>query len=300
MTTVAELIASTQNHVYGMHKEIINFVDTSILAADTSLVLSDTMTNQVSIGSLLSIEDELLYVRSVNTSARSVTVRRGFRNTTAAAHAAGTIVEINPRFPQVYLRQLLLEEIRSWSQDLFRVTYFDLNFTSSTLGYDLTGAASGVNDFYFPLELSIGPDSGSSDTTRYTGQGTGWQVVSSGGFASGRGLVLNRGYERSGRLSVAQAFNLATFTDATDVVGTAGLAQSMVDIPPYGAAWRALASREIKRSFTEGQGEMIKNEQVPPMYQMQVSAQLKKLRDTRLNEEKLKLRSRYPIRTVGA
>jgi hypothetical protein len=71
---------------------------------------------------------------------------------------------------------------------------------------------------------------------------------------------------------------------------------STFDIAPLGAAWRLLAPREIKRTFTESKGEERDNREVPAGHITQTAASLKRLRDQRLDEEAAELRAQYAWR----
>lgn len=303
MTTVADVINSCKNHLYGTHKEIMNVLDGAINNSVTSFTVKDTIAAQIGTGSIISIDDELIYVRSTVPGSLSIgPVIRGFRGTTAVSHSDAAVIEVEPRFPQVFLRQTIKEEILSWPADLFRTAYFDLSIASGTRGYNLSGASSGTDDFRYALQLSMSPDTGNADTTQWTTMTTGWEIdfdAPTSVFSSGRSIVFNRDFDRSARLTVGQDFNLTDMTDTADLVSTSGLTQPMVDIVPYGVAWRLLATNEARRSFFEAQGEYVKADQVPPMFQIQLAEHYQKLRDSRIRDEIMRLRHKYPIRMMG-
>lgn len=88
--------------------EVDGFIDSTddvpaggITAAAPSFTVADVdglnalgISPRISMGNLLRIEDELLEVVLTDTTTNAVTVRRGVRGTTAAAHAAGTQINV--------------------------------------------------------------------------------------------------------------------------------------------------------------------------------------------------------------
>jgi hypothetical protein len=262
-------------------------------ASQTTAVLQEV--DEVSVGSFLGIEDELLYVRAVNTATRTVTVIRGQRSTTAAVHADAVLVEVNPKFPRYRVRRALQEEIRSWPSDLYRVDEIDIDTVSGTAGYDITGLSS---DFLHVLDVQLGPRTNSLDGAVVRPS---WEIMRGADtsiYASGTGLILTSGFggARDVRVTVALPFTTTTFTDATVVETTVGLGVSMVDIPPLGAAARLMVGREIKRTFGEGQPEPRRAEEVPVGSASGTATFLRREVTRRIGEEIIRLRALHPIR----
>lgn len=296
MATVADLIARTQRHLYGMHKDELNLLQVALDASETTVQLIDQVTG-LGGGTIICIDDELMYVREVQTPARTMSVLRGFRGSTATTHDAMAIVEVAPRFPKPYIRDMLQEEIASWPENVFRVASVPVSLAASSRGYDLTDVPTthfGVVGFH------LSP--AASDTSRGWSRGpSSWRIergLPTSEFPSGSALILDSGYAgRTVYLDVALPFDVSDFDDNV-TTASMGLEDSMLDIPPMGVAWRVLAARETKRSFTEAQGEPLDAEAVPPMYQMQTAERFKRMRDGRLGEEAMRLRGRYPLRTL--
>jgi hypothetical protein len=293
VTTVAELIEQTYDHVYGGQRQSLTLLDGAMDASQTTAVLQEV--DEVSVGSFLGIEDELLYVRAVNTATRTVTVIRGQRSTTAAVHADAVLVEVNPKFPRYRVRRALQEEIRSWPSDLYRVDEIDIDTVSGTAGYDITGLSS---DFLHVLDVQLGPRTNSLDGAVVRPS---WEIMRGADtsiYASGTGLILTSGFggARDVRVTVALPFTTTTFTDATVVETTVGLGVSMVDIPPLGAAARLMVGREIKRTFGEGQPEPRRAEEVPVGSASGTATFLRREVTRRIGEEIIRLRALHPIR----
>lgn len=296
MTTVAELIEETTNHLYGTHRSLLNVLDGAVSDTTTTTFTMEDSVDPIAVGAFLSVDDELVYVRSKNAATKQVTVLRGQRGSTAATHADGALVEVNPRFPRFRVRRALQDEIRSWPDSVFRVAAVNLDTSDGVSGYNLAGVSS---DFYAVLDVQLGPRSASDrvDVTHPS-----FYVVRDADtaiFASGAGIVVTGVLPteaRDLRVVVARPFDVSTFTDATSLENTVGLDAAQVDIPPLGAAWRLMAARDVKRSFGEGQGEPRRAEEIPPGFAASTATFLKRTRDARLSEEAIRLRGKWPLR----
>jgi hypothetical protein len=116
-------------------------------------------------------------------------------------------------------------------------------------------------------------------------------------FPSGYTLVL---YEAGWpgldiRVTYSYGFShLVTLAD--NVVTVAGLAPSMTDIPPLGAAARLSGVREVMRNFTESQSDPRRAQETPTNSQRAGPAGLNDLRSRRIQSEVQELRRLYPYR----
>ena len=295
MTTVTEAVEATFEHLYGGYRPAYNLLNGTITSGATTLV-TELPTSGIAAGGFLAIDDELLLVKDVNAATKTVTVVRGFRATTAAAHSDDAIIEVNPRFPRHRVKAALRTEIRSWPESLYRVTSVNLDTVSGTSGYDLAGIPS---DFYSLLDVQLGPRTASNrvDWTR-----AGYQLVrgaDTAAFPSGAGIVLTStipGEARDFRVTVSVPFDTEVWENDTDLEEDCGLAASMVDIPPLGAAARLMVGRDVARSFGEGQGEPRHAEEVPAGFAGSIATFLRRETNRRIAEESAKLAALYPIR----
>lgn len=293
MTTVGELIDETKRHLYGSYRPEINILAADIDASVTTLTLTDAA-NLLAPRSVIGIDDELLYVRAV--AGTTVTVLRGY-NSTAASHSADAIIEVNPSFPTVSIRNALRDDIRSWRADMYQVETIEVSTSVTTSWHDL-----GANeDIYGIIEARMAPSSVNSwDQWPVVGV----RLVRSGDFASGVGVhVLDAPlYElgvagtRELRVTVAKPFSVDVFTDNVNLQTTVGLASSMIDIPPLGALARLVPTREVLRNALEVQGQPRRAEEVQAGALLQTGTGLLRLRDKRLSEEAMRLRELWPIR----
>jgi len=299
MTTVSDLINDTKRHLYGTYRAEMNQLASTAASGDTTLSFTYDLQG-LTRGSYVSLEDEVVYVWSVNSSAKTAVVQRGQMGTTAATHAAGVMVEVNPRFPTFSIRDAVRDEIRSWPATLFSVpTPVTISTSAYVRAYDLAG----IGPFLYVIDVRISPAPGALQNSGTWPRVTGWQVMRNAdltAFPSGFALFIPATYQtgRTLRVQYARPFDVSVFTDSTDVIATVGLSDTMVDIPSIGAAARLVTSREIKRTFTEGQGEARRAEEVQAGAATNVGRNLMALRDKRVAEEGVRLMALYPRHQV--
>lgn len=291
MTTVNDLIETARRHLYGMQQGQFNFLTSTINDSATTLTV-DLNTGGIQAGVLIGIDDEIIFVKAV--SGQVATVSRGWDGSTAASHTAGAIIEVQPRFPRFAVKQALLDEINSWPKSLYQSPVpIEMAGSTTTRAYNLTS----LGDFYDVLDVWRDPYTGSTAPVPVLG----WKVerkAETSDYASGKALILPVALSEAVnlRITVSKPFTTTTFTSGTDVNTTIGLATSMNDIPPYGAAWRLLAPLEIKRSFTNAQPEPRMAEEVPAGSALRTAAGMKALRDERINEESDRLAASRTLR----
>jgi hypothetical protein len=222
-------------------------------AAGISVTINE-VPDGVGPGSLIGIGAELLYVQQVNNPSKVLTVIRGFMASTASAHAVGTVIEVDPRFPKAALIDYAQNEIQSWGAQLWRVVSLDVPVTPGQRSYDLIGV---TGDVYFLLDVRVGPPVGDGSV------GVSWSAdawvhadarlvreMDVSEFASGLNLQLLHGPRSvsTARVSLAQPLDLSTFDLTTDLVADVGCEESWLEIVELGCRKRALASSGVART----------------------------------------------------
>ena len=87
-------------------------------------------------GAIVEVGQELMYTTALNASANTITVKRGQRGTTAAAHSAGDLIKIAPAFPRKNVYEAIVDQVKNLYPTLFATETLEL--TAST-GYKLLG-----------------------------------------------------------------------------------------------------------------------------------------------------------------
>jgi hypothetical protein len=288
LSTVGAMIEDTRGHLYGFQKAQLNRLLDPMDTVIGTVGLEFTV-DLVARNSVVCVDDELMYVWS--TSGSSLTVQRGYLGTTAAPHAVGSLVEINPRFATPQIRNELRKEIASWQPRIFKVIEEEISVGTNTRTLDLENAPA---DFLHVLRVRRASAGGELTPRRVD-----FRVERLyGDYASGAALILTETVALATTLSVLYAvpFDLSDFSDDVNLVADVGVPDSALDIPSVGAAWRLLSTREIPRTNIDTAPEPRVAADVPAGHIIQAARQLKALRDERIGDEGRLLLHRYGVR----
>lgn len=290
MTTAGDLITRVKHQLLAGTVEERNKLASSIGSTD------ETLTFTYNFGSLRShavfeVESELMYVWEVNTGAKSATVQRGYGGTTAASHAANVLVNVNPRFPRAYTLTALntdLADLSSPLNGLFQMKTVDIAYNGSDRMVNLPGVTSMLglydvryrylnDDYPIVRDVRLLRDMPTSD------------------FPSGFALAFDSGV-RSGVVRVIYKAPFGQFTDETSTTTSVGVGQELEDLLVLGAQIRVMSAREVKRNFTESQGDTRRAEEVSAGSVLNSMVGLQRLRRERILAESSRLAKMYPLR----
>lgn len=299
MTTTADLISDTKRHLHGMQREGMNKLAAPAVEGATTLTFQYDLAG-IQAGAYLSIGLELFYVWSVEPSSKTAVVEPGQLGSTASEHDQGDIVTVNPKFPDFQIFKALNDDLADLSSPLsglFAMRSLDLTGSAARSGYDLAGLAGELQDIY---EVRYRNGDGTSGYLNdWTTVGS-WELASdvdTTAFPSGHALFIHESIPsgRTVRVRYRTGFApLASLTD--DVAVVTGLPESALDLPPLGAAMRLVAPREIKRNFTEAQGDSRRAEEVGPGAVASSMRGVATVRAQRLAAEQAKLARNFPLR----
>ena len=291
MTLGSDWINSTRSYLMSGYSEERNKLSAAYTAGDTTLTFTYPL-GGIRPGARLSIGTNTFYVWSVD--GQIATVSGGEDSSTDANAASGTVVKVGPRFTDDEIWKALdsdLSDLSSPSSGLFGIGTLDLTYNAIVNGYDLS-SVSDLISIYEVKYLTPGPQ---MDNPRI--HTAGWRLNRNAittQFPSGISLQLFEpaypGYNV--RIVYRKYFTMPT-TTATNV-STSGLLASAYDLPPLGAAIRLMAGREIKRNFTESQGDTRRAGEVAAGAVMQSSRNLQILRQQRITAESARLDALYP------
>lgn len=285
MTTTQDLIHAARRWLQSSGRPEYNRLTAAETSTDTTVAL-DFALGSVSPGAVLGVDLEELYVWSV--SAPNATVARGWNGSTAASHALGAIVEVNPLFSNWRIFNELNAELNSLSPQLYQVKTVTV---AATISSSYNVAADAVDILSVQYNDYVGDDWPHLSRWAFlSGQDT---AV----FASGKALRLYEMPAPGRTIRIVYAAPLGTLSTLTDTVETTtGIPSTAVDIPAIGAAARLLSARESRRSQLDAQPEPRQAQDVPPGTARSAAAQLFALRDRRIKEETAKLSRLYPSR----
>lgn len=292
--TFGDLIQDTRRLLGARYRVRMNKLAAAINDTATTIELAHDL-QIADVQSIICVGDELMLVWSTNAASKTLEVERGMFGSTAVSHAANALVEIEPTVSSFDIRNALIDEIRSWPEDLFAVETLDIDWNPSLNGYDLAGVP---DDFNRVLEVIHEPlDSSSSwNPVRF------WRVVrnmSGDEFSSGTALFVEDPLPSSVaslRVVYGVPYSITTDVSSETLLSSLGLTETMLDIPAYGAAARVLLGREPQRTEIGASPTSRIGEEVPNGAAAGTARTMQSYRDQRLAEERQRLQERYPPR----
>lgn len=292
MTTVNDWVADTRSKLMSGFTENRNKLSVAYTKGATTLSFQYPP-NGIRDGARLSIGTNTFYVWSVDGQVAQVS--GGEDGSTDQDLPAGSLVRVSPHFTDDEIVKALagdLNDLSSPSNGLFGIQTVDLTYNAIVNGYDLGATADDILSIYEIKYLTPGPQ---MDNPRI--HTTGWRLnrnAITSTFPSGTSIQLFEpafpGYNV--RVVYRSSFSMPTTLYAN--VSATGLQASAYDLPPIGAAIRLMAGREVKRNFTESQGDTRRASEVPPGAVSASSRNLQILRQQRITSEAAKLEALYP------
>lgn len=289
MSTFAEMVEDTLAEVssYVRNQEPITVVTQAIDNDDLTVTLDDA--GSVSKG-LVEIGDELVYVKSVNKNAGTMDIMpggRGWRGTTAAAHAVNTVVRNSPTFPRHQIKRALNDTISAI--DLKAIGSYEFEFDGTQYAYalptdfqDVTGVAWDAPDTteIWPLLKRFRIDRNFRTTSD---------------ASTVRAALVLLESPMPGRTVRVQYTKFPTpFSSASDVFTTAtGLPASAEDVVRLGAMWRLVSTIDPGKVVAMTPSADLVDTPVPSGESTAVARYLFQLFSVRLAEEKAKQQDNY-------
>jgi hypothetical protein len=290
VTTAGTLIDRTVQNLLAGTVEERNKLAASLDASTTSVPI------EYSLGSLreqtvFQVDSELMYIWEVNTASKTLTVERGFGGTTAATHADGAIVTINPKFPRWQVLQALNDELADLSSPmngLFQVKTLDISYNGSDRQINLTGVTSMIDLYDVRWRYT-------SDDYPVVRNYRLMRDMPTADFPSGFVLTLDEPV-MSSTIRVIYKDQYAAFASEGSTLASTGASSQLADLLVLGAQIRLLASREVKRNFIESQGDTRRADEVPSGGMNASVTNLLRLRRDRITAEAARLNRQYPTR----
>ena len=292
MTTGNDWISQTRSYLMSGYAENRNKLALPYTAGSGTLTFKYPIEG-IRPGSRLCIGTNTFYVWTTNGVTAEVSA--GEDSSTDASAPIGALVHVAPRFTDDEIWKQLgndLGDLSSPSNGLFALNQVDLTYNATVNGYDLGPISDQILSIYEVKYLTPGPQ---LDNPR----------INTNGFRLNRNATTTQ-YPSGISLQLFQpaypGYNVrvlyrSTFTMPSTAfanVSSTGLQQSAYDLPPIGAAIRLMEGREIKRNFTEGQGDTRRAGEVAPGAILQSARGLQQLRAQRIMAEAAKLDALYP------
>ena len=309
-------------------REYLEPMDDLVSYTTLSTGVNDSVTDIVFDGDMLSIEEEdaldkgtiieinqeLMICTDLNAVTNTITVKRGMKGTSAAAHTAGDLIKLSPPFPRKNVFDAVCDQIKNLFPTLFAVE--TQSITTGT-GYTLLGSynAPGTHNYIMSILGAISQYtdfSAGSDTT-----GVNFSPVTSSlielpnpfTYTDSDGVARTITYTTGP--SVVHAIQFAgiasghtahvTFkkkfiepTSESDTLSTIGLEDEYVPIIMAGVAAQMLAGRDIPSATTDSISEQLAESNFPVGSANSVRNSLLQYQQLLMNQARKYLRAKYP------
>ena len=287
MKTMQELCNETRRLAYGGMSEQINLIGVDAPAGADRLIFEMDV-SPITPGMILSSGLSVWYVKEVVQAARTVYVVPGFDGSVKGAVLAGTVVYLKPRVTDWLLFNSLNDVI--------------VQMSAPTNGLYMQGSwvapvDSAWQTYTVPNDAKVMSLIGAQ--IRYPGSFDDWVDIPANSihWQPENGVVrLTRNYNSGTEIK----FNYrGAFIPAADmwwdVELQCGLAPTMTDIPPLGAAVSLLRTTEARRSQIGPQGDPRRAAEVPGGSNSSIAREMDRDFKARINDEYARLVNRNPI-----
>lgn len=304
-----DLVTNVQRWVLSDLREEMNQLGAAISTtppagtADTISLASGNTLGNIITGAVIQIDYEQMFVTGVGSTA-SVPVIRGYNQSPVTTHANAALISVNTRFPATDIIQALSDDIDDLSSPvngMFQMLETTLTFIPVVQGYDLSPLTdASIIEVWELRSWEYGPANKfpPASPNQYRLQRNADKTI----FPSGLSLAVDAPQYpgRPMRLQYKAPYNpvtgLATTpaaAAAVNVLTATGLQHQAQDIPVLGAAGRLMQFRELKRSFSESQGEPRRAQEVPVGSSLTASKGIMAMRDMRIKAEAARLEKMY-------
>lgn len=116
----------------------------------TPELLTQEEEDMMDAGTIIEIEQELMYCTGINTVSNEITVVRGALGTTAAEHLAGKIIKIAPVFTRKAVFDAVVDQVNNLFPTLFAV---DTQSVTTGTGYTLIGSYDSVGTHNYLVSI---------------------------------------------------------------------------------------------------------------------------------------------------
>lgn len=289
MSTVSTVIDRTVRQLMSGTVEERNKTVGALTAGATSVTFLYSLEG-IRAGSVIQIDTELMYVWEVTATSKIVTVERGWNGTTAAAHVTSSITIVDPKFPRSQILEAVNSEIDDLSSPmngLFQIKSLEVDYNGTSVMMNLPTIDKIIDLISVSLRF-ISTDYPKIRRCRLI------RDLPNDDFNSGYAIRFDE-QVRSGRMVVVYK---APFTNVTaetqNLQNVSGFPTTCEDILIMGAQIRLVSPREVKRSFTESQGDTRRPEEVPPGSVTNSLTNLMRMRRDRVTAEAARLARQYP------
>ena len=289
MATLSTVIDRTVRQLLSGTVEERNKLAASLSATGTTVTMQYDLKG-IREGAVIQVDAELMYVWETSVGTKTATVERAWNGTTAVAHTSGSIIVVDPKFPRNQIVEAInaeLDDLSSPMNGLFQIKTMDIDYNGSWTMLNIPTTDKiidlvSVSSRYLPTEYQ------QIRRVRLI------RDLPNDDFNSGYALKFDEDVSTS-RIHIVYKTPFTNITTETqNIQNVAGLPASCEDILIIGAQIRLINPREIKRNFTESQGDTRRSEEVTAGAVAGSTTNLMRMRRDRITAEAAKLQRQYP------
>ena len=318
MSNIGNLVDRTYREYLEPMDDLVSYttLSTGINNSVTTLtfngdLLSVEEEDAMDAGTIIEINQELMLCTDLNAVTNTVTVTRGARGTTAAAHTAGDLIKISPPFPRKNVFDAVCDQIKNLYPTLFAV---ETKQVSAKVGYI---PLSGTNDNYLiaPIKaISQYTDfSAGTDDTGIVYSGVTVELVDLPNpftYTDSDGVSQTITYSNNGpnKVNAVQVYNVnaghtvyITFkkkfvepTAEDNTLAEIGLESEYEPIVMAGVAAHMIAGKDIKLSNASYITEQLEAASYPVGSSNTIRNSLLQYQQLLIQQARTNLRSKYP------
>lgn len=292
MSTFVNLIDETNLALTGYtnRQDQATFLTADIGSTDTTFTVAD---GTVLTRGLVEIDDELIWVDSFDRTTNTATIPsygRGFRDTTATTHSAGTRVTISPSFPRSVIRRNLNLAIDGVYPDLFGTFYTTFTWQAAVTTYQLPNEAV---DILGASWQTIGPSKEWLPVRHYRID----RMANPTTWGSGKTISIREGIIPGRTVMITYTKKPTTLTYDTDDFSMTGLSESAREVIILGAAYRTAMYLDMGRVPAATAEADAQQGNDPIGSAANIGRVLQQMYNQRLLVEVRRLQEQYPPRT---
>lgn len=288
MKTMQQMCDDTRRMTYGTMTESLNILEADYDTGANKLEF-ELDTTGITPGMVLSSDLNVWWVKDVSQSSRTVYVVPRWEGSYDSRLPVGSIVYVKPRVTDWYLFNVLNDVIAQMSSPtagLYRIGEFTAQGSHHWDTITVPDSAKDISEILAVSALEFHGSNRWYDLPTRT-----WRWM-----PDQRSIKILRDVRPNNSIKVTYK---APFTKANalvdDVESMCGLASSMTDIPPLGAAAALLRTTEARRGQIQVQGDPRRADEVVAGSNSGAARDMQRQYQLRLNDEYIRLVQRNPI-----
>jgi hypothetical protein len=293
MTVFNDMVDEVRSSLagYTLRQDRITYLDTAITTTSTAIKIGSS--NNLAKG-IVEIDDELVWVdnfdKANNTLNAAPGFGRGYNGTTPAPHSQYAQVVLSPTFPRNVIKQAINDTINSLYPSLWAINSFTFTFNASQTTYALPDDLESI--IYLSWQTT-----GSSYEWLPINRWRSDPMANAAFFNTTNTVNIYENIQPGRTVQVWYTTTPNTLDSNTDdFADVTGLPNSSRDVVTLGASYKLLSYIDSGRiNLTSAEADL-NDTKIPSSAGVASARQIFSVYNQRLNEESLKLKTKYPIR----